>query len=71
MKKNVDDRVNDIIKSRQSMIKSDVERVLVYDKSTNSHAVFSSAAFALFEDDKNLELVKKLGYKEDIKDYYG
>lgn len=67
MKKNVDDRVNDIVKSRQSMIKSDIERVLVYDKSTNSHAVFSLAAFTAFEDDKNLEIVKKLG---TIKDYY-
>ncbi len=68
MKKNVDDRVNDIVKRQQSMIKSDVEYVLVYDKSTNSHAVFSLAAFTVFEDDKNFELVKKLG---TIKDYYG
>lgn len=67
MKKNVDDRVNDIVKSRQSIIKSDVERVLVYDKSTNSHAVFSLAAFNAFEGDENLEIVKKLG---TIKDYY-
>lgn len=58
----VDDRVNDIVKRQQSMIKSDVEYVLVYNKSTNSYAVFSSAAFKVFEDDKDFELVKKLGY---------
>ena len=62
MKKNIDDKVNDIIKRKQSMIKPDVEYVLVYNKSTNSHAVFSLAAFTLFEDDEDFELVKKLGY---------
>ena len=53
--KTVDDRVNDIVKRQQSMIKSDVEYVLVYNKSTNSYAVFSSAAFTRFEDDENLK----------------
>lgn len=70
MKKNIDDRVNDIVKRQQSVLKPDVERVLVYDKSTNSYAVFSLAAFTVFEDDKNFELVKKLGYIDGIKDYY-
>jgi hypothetical protein len=62
MKKNVDDLVNDVVKRQQSIIKSDVEYVLVRDKSTNSQAVFSTAAFTVFEDDKDFELVKKLGY---------
>ena len=60
MKKNVDDRVNDIVKRLALSHFVDVGYVLVYDKSTNSYAAFSSAVLTAFEDDKDFELVKKL-----------